>query len=354
MVSVTAAYGGREDYDGDINPGPRGQISAPKVKAETLGRSTIKLTWKAVKGAKGYVIYRSKDLFNTDFKRIKTIYGGGATSYRDGKCTKDSYYNYEVFAFKYSNGQKVYSQTASVNAASGVIKPSISASPYSLTEMGVYARSLGADKIAIYHSRTPDGEFEKRFEYASDEINWADSNVTFGETHYYKARAYKKINGKVYASQWSEAVSAEVYNPYLDIQVEDQNRVGQKTDTFVYRLTSDQYNFPATIFQTGKSEYGEYGYVYRGEKKTASSQWSSQVPVVLDSYSTDGVTFVKFDGTYLLKRGASVYLKFKAKDKVTYYADSMVDLDIGYGENRANAGCIWVSETGRNYYSYDY
>lgn len=354
LLSLSVAYGWSDEYYGDVNPGPRGTISAPKVKAETLGRTTIKLTWKPVKGAKGYVIYKSKDLFNTDFKKVKTLYGGTKSSYKDTKCVKDSYYNYEIFAFQYRNGQKVYSQTCSLNGASGVIKPYLAVYPFSITEVSLYAKSLLADRIAIYHSQTPDGQFEKIGEHAIDEYNMIDDRVAFGETHYYRARAYKKINGKTYASPWSEVSEIKVYSPYLDIKVEDFNQPGQKTDTFIYKLTSDQYNFPATIYQSGKLEEEEIGYSYHGERKTAFSQWISEVPVVLDSYSTDGVTYIKFDGTYLLKAGECVYLKFKACDKVTYRADSRVSLDISYNQYRVNAGCISVSESGKNYFSYDY
>lgn len=354
LLSISFVYG-TDDYYGQVAPGPRGKIEASKTVATTLGPSTIKLTWKPVKGAKGYVIYKSMNEWEKDtYRRVTTLYGGSKSSYKDNTCKKNSQYYYEVFAFKYQNGQKVYSQTTQIAAASGVVKPYLRANVQSLSEVWVYTRSFGADKIVIYRSLNREGPFEKIGEFKSEEFSWADEDVTFKGEYYYKAKAYRKINGKTYASVWSDIDELKLYSPYLDIKVKDLNKPGERTDTFVYQLTSDQYNFPATIFKQGENELGKFDYSYLGEKQEGGSLWKSYVPVVLDSYSLNGMTYISFPDTYVLEPGKSIYLKFKAADKVTYYDDASVFLDMGYYSNRVNAGAIEVSSKGRNYYSYDY
>lgn len=67
-----AAFAGAS-YRGDVNPGLMGKLTAPKVTAKTAGRTSIQLKWKAVKGAKGYVVYRSEGQFGKNFKKVKTI-----------------------------------------------------------------------------------------------------------------------------------------------------------------------------------------------------------------------------------------------------------------------------------------
>ena len=351
LLAEAAASFGAEYYYGEATPGPMGKISSPKVTTKTISRTSIKLSWKAVKGAKGYVVYRGKYESPAIYSRRVRIYSGTKTSYIDRKCSKDTEYCYEVFAFKYQNGQKVYSQTSIVTVSSGVLKPYFGARPMeSMDVMHLYAHSFGADKIVFYRSRTEGGDFEKIGELKQDEGSIADEDVSFGETYYYKARAYRRLNGKTYASSWSETAKVTVASPYLDIKVTDLNRAGEKQDTLTYKLTSDQYNYPATIYRQGESEFGKFDYSYYEEKTVGGSKWTSTVPVVLESYSLDGITYTTFPDTYILKPGASVYLRFKAADRATYYTDAMISLNI----NACQAGCIRVGSDGRNYYSYDY
>ncbi len=341
-------------YYGDVQPGPLGKLAAPKVTAKTVGRTSIQLKWKAVKGAKGYVVYRSEGLFNRNFKRVKTIKDGKTTSFKDAKCKRDTLYEYEVFAYKYQNGRRVYSQSAQFTANSGVVKPVIGPWPYSIEAMEVYVRSEGADRIVIYRSDTEDGEYSKVADYDLQEYSWVDEDVVFAGTYYYKAKAYKKINGKVCASQWSGPAGASVYDPHLDIAAEDLNLQEMKTDTFVYKLTSKKTNFPATIYRSGESEFGPFDYSYRGEKTVGGSYWTSEVKVTLDSYSLDGIHYQKMPETLLLQPGTSVWLKFTSANPVTYYKDAYVGLDIGYNGYRVDAGAIALSTERPSYFSYDY
>ncbi len=350
-----AAFAGSAFYYGDVNPGPMGKIAAPKVTAETTGRTSVQLRWKPVKGAKGYVVYRSQGLFGGDFKKVKTVKDGGASGCRDTKCRKNTDYRYEIFAFKYQNGKRVYSQTASVTANSGVVKPYIGVYPFSVEAMDIYVRSTGADRIDIYRSDTQDGPFSKIGEAKSEDFSWVDENVEFAGTYYYKARAYKKINGKTCSSPWSETKGNTVYDPHLDISVEDLNKADVKTKTFLYKLTSKAANAPATIYRDGESEdYGKFDYYYDGEKIIGGSCWTSWVKVDLDSYSTDGIHYEKMPESIPLAPGDSVWLRFQAEDAVTYYNSGTVSLDIEYGKYRVDAGAIRFSPDGTSYFSYDY
>lgn len=354
LIASSSAAFAADFYYGDVNPGPLGKLAAPKVTAKTTGRTSIQLKWKPVKGAKGYAIYRSEGLFNRNFKRVKTIKNGNTSSFKDAKCSRDTLYEYEVFAYKYQNGRKVYSQADRFTANSGVVQPSVSPWPYSTEEMGVNVRSSGADRIVIYRSDTEDGTYSKVADYDLEDYYWVDQNVIFAGTYYYKAKAYKKINGKTYASQWSDAASASVRDPHLDIAVEDLNRQEAKADVFIYKLTSKATNFPATIYRSGENEFEKFDYTYRGEKTVGGSHWTSEVKVTLDSYSLDGKNYQKMPESLLLQPGTDIWLKFTAADPVTYYKDGRISLDIGYNGYRVDAGAIALSTTRAPYFSYDY
>ncbi len=359
LLSTISTCFGASYFYGQVKPGsgPDTVLSAPKVTAKAVSRTSIRLSWKAVKGASGYVIYRSKgEVHAGAYKKIKTITSDKTTAYTDENCTKDSYYRYEVFAYRYKSGKKVYSQTAAAEMTAGVMKPDIGASPDSLESVLVYGHSSFADKLIFYRSADPDGPFMEIGESAKAECSILDEKVSFGQCWYYKVKAVRTINGRTY-SRISDVAKGEVFNPYLQISVLDLNFPEEgKRDTFIYKLTSEKHNFPAVIYKNGSNEGEPFDYSYHGEKKTAYSTWESSTPVVLTAYSTDGIRYVDIEDTYVLEPGKSVYLKFQSADKVTYYKDCRISLDISYWSTgkRVDAGCLRLEKNMPGSYSYDY
>ena len=69
-------------------------FDAPKLKAETASKTSVKLTWNAVDGASVYQLYRS-DSQNGKYERIATV---SDTSYIDTNLTPGDTYYYKVVA----------------------------------------------------------------------------------------------------------------------------------------------------------------------------------------------------------------------------------------------------------------
>lgn len=351
VLSVQPVFSA-EMYYGDVEPGPMCTLKAPRVKAEAVSRTEIRLSWKAVKNAKGYEIYRSRGMHSTNFKRQKTLYGGSKTVYRDRNLSADRYYNYEVFAFRYRNGQKVYSQVCRVSETAGVIKPTVSAGgAESLKEMEVYARSWGADRLIFYSSSTKSGPFQKFTSRKGDELSVSEPGE-IGEIRYYKVKAVRKIGKKTFSSV-SRIVSGQLLSPYLDITGADLNRPFVRTDTFIYKLTSEKTNYPAVIFKEGCEEGIPFSYSYAGEHGEGESRQQSKAEVVLESYSEDGISYTPMKENYVLEPGKTVYLKFRAQHPVMYYPKGRIWLDVSYNDYRVDAGCISFGPEGCRY-SYDY
>lgn len=77
-----------------------------KLCLKATGKSTsIKLSWKKIKGVNGYILYGSQ--CGSKMKRIKTFKGASKTSYTAKKLKKGKYYKYMVVAYKNVNGKKV-------------------------------------------------------------------------------------------------------------------------------------------------------------------------------------------------------------------------------------------------------
>ena len=68
-----------------------------KVKGTAKSNTSIKLSWKKVKGAKKYIIYGNRCGKKNKYKKIKTVKG---TSYTAKKLKKGTYYKYIVVAVK--------------------------------------------------------------------------------------------------------------------------------------------------------------------------------------------------------------------------------------------------------------
>lgn len=85
-------------------PKKPGQVKQLTVKAK--GATSLKIQFKAAKGAKGYKIYQSTSK-NGKYKLVKTLKGGKKASYTKTKLKSGKRYYYKVRAYKtYKKGQK--------------------------------------------------------------------------------------------------------------------------------------------------------------------------------------------------------------------------------------------------------
>ena len=87
-----------------------------QLKGVPKKKNAIKLTWKQVKQADGYIIYGSK--CGTKMKYITTVKGSGKKTFTIKKLKKGTYYKYMVVAYKTTpSGDKVLTSSKSVHVA---------------------------------------------------------------------------------------------------------------------------------------------------------------------------------------------------------------------------------------------
>ncbi|MBQ7065616.1 MAG: bacterial Ig-like domain-containing protein [Lachnospiraceae bacterium] len=76
-----------------------------KLRLKATGKTkSVKLTWKKVKDADGYIIYGAR--CGQSMKKIKTIIGNKKVTYTQKKLKKGKYYKYMVVAYKTIDGKK--------------------------------------------------------------------------------------------------------------------------------------------------------------------------------------------------------------------------------------------------------
>ena len=99
-----------------INP-QKGNISS--VKKDGTGR--LKISWKKVPGAQGYMLYRATSSSGT-YSKIKTISGNSNVSYTNSGLKNNKKYYYKVRAYK-KNGSKTYVGAYSSAKSGTTVKP---------------------------------------------------------------------------------------------------------------------------------------------------------------------------------------------------------------------------------------
>ena len=91
-------------------------IKKTALTNHAAGSKSIKNTWKKVRGAKGYEVYRSAKK-KGKYQKVKTIKKGKTTSWTNKKLKKNKAYFYKVRAYKIVKGKKKYSKFSAVQRA---------------------------------------------------------------------------------------------------------------------------------------------------------------------------------------------------------------------------------------------
>lgn len=197
--------------------------SAAKVKKPTGVKaantaSGIKITWKKVKGAKKYQVFRGKKKIKTTKKKF----------YTDKKAKAGKTYTYSVKAF---NGKKLSKKSKSVKVVR-LTKPvfTLSSELDNMAYLG-WKKVKGAKMYHIYRN-------DKKLASVT-ELNYTDSEVKKGVTYKYKIKA---VNGK----------STSVYSAQAEIEIPEEN-LNVKA-----KIEGDK-----VVLSWNKSEDASYYQIYR-------------------------------------------------------------------------------------------
>ena len=168
------------------------KIGTPVVKAVSVGYNSIRLTWAAVSGAKGYEISRY-DPATKQYRVLTTVTG---TSYTGAGVITGKTYSYKVRAKCIAGSVTTYggySAVVSVKAVpatpAGVKAVRASATSIKLT----WGAVVGASGYEVYRSVWAAGTYAKVADAAS--ATFTDTKRTTGKTYYYKVRAYRLVSG---------------------------------------------------------------------------------------------------------------------------------------------------------------
>jgi DNA-binding protein len=194
-----------------------GKVSG--VKTTAVSTSSVKISWKKLGKAK-YKVYR----YNAKTKKYTLLGTTSSTSYKDTKLSQATVYTYRVKPVygKYSG------TSVTVKGNTNVAAPTLSLKTYSKKATLNWSKNSKADGYQIYWCKGDTTTVPKNNYYSLKDVVCTDywwssgefsklktltkaSAVTFTKTglsasknYHFKVRAYKKMNGKTYYSDWSD------------------------------------------------------------------------------------------------------------------------------------------------------
>lgn len=188
---------------------PNSQIGkTKKVKAKSLACDSVEVTWKRVKNASVYRIYRSTSKEGT-YKEVGKVKGQYTTSFTDTKLKTGQKYFYKVMACVGMDGHKEkkgkYSAQVSVTPVPGqVLNVTVEK-----TADGV---SIKWDKLSGasgYEVKCVENNKKYKIKKRS-KVAYTIKSLESGKVYQFKVRAYKTVKGKKLYGAYSDVVKVQM------------------------------------------------------------------------------------------------------------------------------------------------
>lgn len=214
----------KKDDGSETKPGDSGKTEPGDVPAIiTVNKTTIskvenkatgvKLTWKKVSDATGYVVYR-KNSGSKSWKKIKIVKGASKTTYTDStvKSKHGTVYSYRIESYKSVNGQ-------TAKAVSKEKKILRLTAPTKLKIANQKGRKLSVTwkkqkKISGYQIQYSTGKTFAKGTKMTNIVKSSDKAVIKklkkGKTYYVRIRSYQKSGSKKTYSAWSSYTKVKI------------------------------------------------------------------------------------------------------------------------------------------------
>ena len=169
--------------------------------ASTTTAGYVKVSWKKVSNATGYVIYRSTN--GGSYSKVKTISSNSTVSWTDTSVKPGRVYRYKIRAYKKSGSTTVYSSSYSsvkkVTAKPGKVTISSITSTKKRSGTVKWAKIKNATGYQVAYRI----KGTSKWYYTTVSTNKKVFTLLRNKKYYVKVRAYTKYNGTKYYGSWS-------------------------------------------------------------------------------------------------------------------------------------------------------
>lgn len=296
----------------------------------------LKISWKKVSGAKGYIISRSTKK-DSGYSEIDTVSGEKTTSYTDDTVKAGKTYYYKVEAYNVNSGTKGYGGASDAVAGKTAKRTKITSivSTNEKTLTIKWNKITGAYGYRIKRSTDEDGTYKVvKTIKSGNTTSYKDTSVKAGKTYYYTVETMVKTGDNICYSGDSASVEGRTAKKtkikYAVSNGSNQIEVnwGAVSGTYGYRIKrstskNGTYNVIATVNGKNKTTYQDKNvktaktYYYKVEtinKVNGKKGYSGDSAVVsAKTLKTTSITAVKATGS------TSVRLEWKAVDGANGY-----------------------------------
>lgn len=166
------------------------------LKVASQSYNSLKVSWKKVKTAKGYQIYRATKK-NGKYKKVKTIKKAKTVSWTNKKLTTGKRYYYKVRAIRGSRKGSFSAKRSGVPTLSKTSGVRASAASSSAIKVS-WKKTSGASGYQLYRSTSRSGKYSRV--KTTSASSYTNSGLSANKTYYYKVRSYRKSGGTKYSS----------------------------------------------------------------------------------------------------------------------------------------------------------
>lgn len=291
------------------------KVLQSSVKVE--GEKKVKLSWKKT-SASEYRIYRADTSGgkeeNLNYRLIATV-SGKKKSYTDKKVKANKEYYYKIKAYKKKNGKmKCVYESNSEWVYTGMETPfwgeydhcdTMTTSEAIPLKIYLPEYTLHPTGIELYRKADGFSKYKKiktvKLKKNQYTFQYTDRDVETGKNYYYKIRTYKVVKGKKVYSKYSQPLKLCAINHIGDYTMCTLTKGDQEVNSVEVSLTSNKGNGTMTF----DSRYWYYSYT--GED------------LMLAAYSFDNKNWMAYSNKVQLKEGETIYLRFKAIRKDSFY-----------------------------------
>lgn len=225
------------------------------LQSKQITQEAVDLSWDAVTGADGYLVYKSVDN-GASYSLLNSITDGMTTSCQDTEIECNTTYLYKICAYMNVNGANVYGNNSAVSRqttyiATPVLKEAVNAS-YNTIRISWDAVE-GATGYQVYRSTTANSGFECIKEITDGLVNsYEDATCECGQEYIYYIKA-SQLLGK---------------NTVFGLE---SNRVSTKTTPNQVALRGTISSDNTQVSLSWKKTLGAKGYeIYRSDESTGN------------------------------------------------------------------------------------
>ncbi|MBQ9673473.1 MAG: hypothetical protein IJV39_02485 [Ruminococcus sp.] len=171
----------------------------------------LKLTWKKVNGANGYIVYR-RTSSDTSYTKIGTVSGNGNVSYTDSglKCCVKYYYKVKAYRTRSGKNYAGYASAAKIGYTNPADPKNLKAKSVNYKTIKVEWSSVKDATGYIVYRRTT-GNYSVIARLNSKTLTYSDNTVTTGVNYEYAVCALCSKNGLTMYSACKNFVTAHAY-----------------------------------------------------------------------------------------------------------------------------------------------